>query len=87
MGPVSPSHRFAFWLSAKNLSGRKTMRRREFIRNVMPGVVAAGTAGALSACAQDKSVEGAQSVQTQKNSQWRLASSFPRGLDTIFGVR
>ncbi|MCB9464088.1 MAG: TRAP transporter substrate-binding protein [Candidatus Eisenbacteria bacterium] len=62
------------------------MRRREFIRNVMPGVVAAGTAGALSACAQDKSGEGAPSVQTQKNIQWRLASSFPRGLDTIFGV-
>ena len=49
------------------------MQRRSFIRNSgMAGVLAAGAAPAI--------------VHAQANIRWRLASSFPKNLDTIFGA-
>lgn len=49
------------------------MERRSFIRNTgLAGVLAAGAAPAF--------------VQAQANIRWRLASSFPKALDTIFGA-
>ncbi len=49
------------------------MERRSFIRNTgLAGVLAAGAAPAI--------------VQAQANIRWRLASSFPKALDTIFGA-
>ncbi len=54
------------------------MERREFIKKA--AVAAAG--GALWGCA--KGAEG-PSVQANPRVEWRLASSFPRALDTIFG--
>jgi len=61
------------------------MKRREFL---VKG--AAGLAGgaALAACGpggEGDAKQGAPGVATQKV-VWRLASSFPRGLDTIFGA-
>ena len=48
------------------------MERRSFVRGAgLAGVLAAGTAPAL--------------VQAQANIRWRVASSFPKSLDTIFG--
>ncbi|NDY90809.1 TRAP transporter substrate-binding protein [Ideonella livida] len=48
------------------------MERRSFVRGAgLAGVLAAGTAPAI--------------VQAQANLRWRLASSFPKSLDTIFG--
>jgi len=48
------------------------MERRSFIRQTgLAGVLAAGMAPAV--------------VHAQANIRWRLASSFPRSLDTIFG--
>jgi TRAP-type mannitol/chloroaromatic compound transport system substrate-binding protein len=48
------------------------MERRSFIRHTgIAGVLAAGAAPAL--------------VQAQANVRWRLASSFPKSLDTIYG--
>ena len=48
------------------------MERRSFIRQTgLAGVLAAGTAPAI--------------VHAQANVRWRLASSFPKALDTIFG--
>jgi TRAP-type mannitol/chloroaromatic compound transport system substrate-binding protein len=49
------------------------MERRSFVRSAgMAGVLAAGTAPAI--------------VHAQANIRWRLASSFPKSLDTMFGV-
>jgi TRAP-type mannitol/chloroaromatic compound transport system substrate-binding protein len=50
------------------------MDRRSLIKNAgMAGVLAAGVAPAVHA-------------QAQNNVRWRLASSFPKSLDTIFGA-
>jgi TRAP-type mannitol/chloroaromatic compound transport system substrate-binding protein len=49
------------------------MERRSFIRNTgIAGVIAAGVAPAV--------------VHAQASVRWRLASSFPKSLDTIFGA-
>ncbi|MBQ0930739.1 TRAP transporter substrate-binding protein [Ideonella sp. 4Y16] len=49
------------------------MERRSFVRGAgLAGVLAAGTAPAI--------------VQAQAQIRWRLASSFPKSLDTIFGA-
>jgi TRAP-type mannitol/chloroaromatic compound transport system substrate-binding protein len=49
------------------------MQRRSFIRKTgLAGVLAAGAAPAI--------------VHAQANLRWRLASSFPKSLDTIFGA-
>ncbi|WP_019559592.1 TRAP transporter substrate-binding protein [Caldimonas manganoxidans] len=49
------------------------MERRSFIRTTgLAGVLAAGAAPAI--------------VQAQANLRWRLASSFPKALDTIYGA-
>jgi len=49
------------------------MERRSFVRGAgMAGVLAAGAAPGI--------------VQAQANIRWRLASSFPKSLDTIFGA-
>ncbi|MDE2147895.1 MAG: ABC transporter substrate-binding protein, partial [Burkholderiales bacterium] len=49
------------------------MERRIFVRSAgLAGVLAAGAAPAI--------------VHAQANIRWRLASSFPRSLDTIFGA-
>jgi len=49
------------------------MERRSFVRGAgLAGVLAAGAAPAI--------------VHAQANIRWRLASSFPRSLDTIFGA-
>ncbi len=48
------------------------MERRSFVKQAgLAGVLAAGTAPAF--------------VQAQANIRWRLASSFPKSLDTIYG--
>ena len=50
-----------------------TMERRSFVRNAgLAGVLAAGAAPAI--------------VHAQAQVRWRLASSFPKSLDTIFGA-
>ncbi len=64
------------------------MKRREFVKKALPGAVAAG---AMAACASPNEADtgsegGAPNVQTKKTVRWRLSSSFPRGLDTIYGV-
>jgi TRAP-type mannitol/chloroaromatic compound transport system substrate-binding protein len=56
------------------------MPRREFL--------GAALVGGLGACSGDGGASGggAPGVVTGKRVQWRLASSFPRSLDTIFGA-
>ena len=65
------------------------MKRRDFLRTAAAGLAGAGSATALLAgCGgeQTATAQGdAPAVHTTKRVRWRLASSFPRGLDTIYG--
>ncbi len=63
------------------------MKRREFLRTAAAGLAGAGGATALLAgCGGEQTATAeAPAVHTQKRVRWRLASSFPRGLDTIYG--
>jgi len=59
------------------------MERRDFMKKAGLGA----TAGALlTGCSNNAAEGGAAAVQTQPNLRWRLASSFTRSLDTIFGA-
>ncbi len=60
------------------------MKRRDFLKKAasVGGVGLASTGVAGCGAAENP---GGPAVHTQKNVQWRLVSSFPRGLDTIYG--
>jgi TRAP-type mannitol/chloroaromatic compound transport system substrate-binding protein len=60
-----------------------TLDRRTFIGRAVAGT-AALAAGATGACAGPGD-GGGPAVQTRQNVVWRLASSFPRGLDALYG--
>ena len=57
------------------------MKRREFLRQAGVGVAAAG---AMAACSGGG--RRARGPRGGRRVMWRLASSFPRGLETIFGA-
>lgn len=60
------------------------MERRHFIKKAAVGAVA-GTA--LAGCGNTTADSGnAPAIQTQPRLRWRLASSFTRSLDTIYGA-
>jgi TRAP-type mannitol/chloroaromatic compound transport system substrate-binding protein len=61
------------------------MERRDFTKKALLG--AAG-AGLLTGCSNDNSTasDGAPNVQTNEQVRWRLASSFSRSLDTLYGA-
>ncbi|NNE47215.1 MAG: TRAP transporter substrate-binding protein, partial [Rhodothermales bacterium] len=59
------------------------MKRRSFVARGLIGAAGAGTV--LASCGQP-SVDGVPAVQTRKSVTWRLASSFSRSLDTIYGA-
>src|SRR3990167_905936 len=65
-------HNRACWSRKNHLNGVVTMDRRSIIKH-------AGIAGVLAAGA-------APAVHAQATIRWRLASSFPKALDTIFGA-
>lgn len=56
------------------------MKRRAFLQKAIPAAV---TGGLLMGC---RSESTAPAVITQPRVDWRLASSFPRSLDTLFGA-
>jgi TRAP-type mannitol/chloroaromatic compound transport system substrate-binding protein len=58
------------------------MKRRDFLKNLAGGTAVAGAAG-LAACGGGQT--SGPAVQTGRKVRWRLASSFPRSLDTLFG--
>jgi TRAP-type mannitol/chloroaromatic compound transport system substrate-binding protein len=57
--------------------------RRNFVARA--AVAAAGVAAIGAACDGPGEGGGAPAVQARQNVQWRLASSFPRGLDALYG--
>jgi TRAP-type mannitol/chloroaromatic compound transport system substrate-binding protein len=62
------------------MSKPSRINRRRFVRTAVGG--AAATA---AACAGGGGESG-PAVQTGRTVRWRLASAFPRGLDTLFGI-
>ncbi len=61
------------------------MKRRSFVAKSLAG--AAGVGAVLASCAQPEADEGGTAaVQTRRTVTWRLASSFSRSLDTIYGA-
>lgn len=61
------------------------MDRRRFLTQLTTGAAGAAVAGGCAA-PQSGSADGAPAVHAGKRVQWRLVSSFPPGLDTIFGA-
>ena len=65
------------------------MKRRDFLRRAVTGTagVAAGVTGVAACGGGDEAhTQGAPAVITNPKVRWTLVSSFPRGLDTIFGA-
>ena len=62
------------------------MKRRDFFKKASVGAVASGTLLAGCGGGSSSGVDGAAAIQTDQRVRWRLVSSFPRSLDTIFGV-
>ena len=58
------------------------MDRRKFLEKSLLGATAASVAG----CAPSGSQDDGPAMHARPSITWRLASSFPRGLDTIFGA-
>jgi TRAP-type mannitol/chloroaromatic compound transport system substrate-binding protein len=56
------------------------MKRRDFLKKSVPAVAV----GALAGCAQEGS--GGPAVAAHPTVNWRMASSYPRSLDTLFGA-
>jgi TRAP-type mannitol/chloroaromatic compound transport system substrate-binding protein len=60
------------------------MKRRDFVKKATVGAAAGGL---LAGCGGEAAPGGdAPAVQTQPRLSWRLTSSFPRSLDTIYGT-
>ncbi len=59
------------------------MKRRDFLKRTALGLT---TGGVAAACAAEEGGSAGPAVHTQERVNWRLASSFPRGLDTIYGT-
>jgi len=64
---------------------QRRMDRRKFVQKALAGGSAAALP-ALAACGSGTAAGSGPAVQTQRRVMWRLASSFPRGLDTIYAT-
>jgi TRAP-type mannitol/chloroaromatic compound transport system substrate-binding protein len=58
----------------------EALDRRRFL-----GAAVAGAAGSVAACGGAIGEGGSAAVQTRPNVMWRMASSFPRSLDALYG--
>ncbi len=71
------------------MSSNGRIDRRRFVKRSLAGGAAAVAVPALASCGKEgggAASGGAPAVQTRRRVMWRLASSFPRGLDTIYGT-
>ena len=66
------------------------MKRRSFLKKAGIGLAGGAAAATLAACSKDEAAKTAAKapavVASQPAIQWRLASSFPKSLDTIYGA-
>lgn len=61
------------------------MKRRAFLKQAVTGAAGAAAGITVAGCGDDEAIADGPAVQTRKKVKWRLASSFPPALDTIFG--
>ncbi len=61
----------------------EALDRRGFVRAVAATAAAAGAGASAVACS---SPQDAPAVHTRERVRWRLTSSFPRGLDLLYGI-
>ena len=61
------------------------MKRRDFLKQAAVGVAASSVLAGCGGAQEGEGGNGAPAAHTGKRLRWRLASSFPRGLDTIYG--
>ncbi|MEM6701113.1 MAG: TRAP transporter substrate-binding protein [Acidobacteriota bacterium] len=66
---------------SKTPGSERSVPRRKFLTGA-----AVGAAAAAAGCAPGSEGGESAAVQTKPRLTWRLASSFPRGLDTIYGA-
>jgi TRAP-type mannitol/chloroaromatic compound transport system substrate-binding protein len=59
------------------------MKRRDFVRTAATGAVGGGL---LAGCSSESSSGNGPAIQTSPRLNWRLASSFPRSSDIIYGA-
>ena len=71
--------------TSSNGEGGESRGRRAFLTGAIAGS-AAGLVGAASLTAKSGAKESGPAVHTTKRVEWRLASSFPSSLDTIYGA-
>jgi len=62
------------------------MERRDFAKTALLGAAGAGLLTGCSGNDESEAGDGAPNVQTNPQVRWRLASSFTRSLDTLYGV-
>jgi len=62
------------------------MERRDFTKKALLGAAGAGLLTSCTGDGESASSDGAPNVQTNRQVRWRLASSFSRSLDTIYGA-
>ncbi|HEY8240816.1 MAG TPA: TRAP transporter substrate-binding protein [Kiritimatiellia bacterium] len=58
------------------------MKRREFLKKSVPAALAGGV---LAGCAKEQAA-GGPAADAQPSVDWRMVSSYPRNLDTLFGA-
>jgi TRAP-type mannitol/chloroaromatic compound transport system substrate-binding protein len=71
-------------MSSETTNRDEPMQRRAFLGAAAAGAV--GAAGTLAACSGPAGESGGPAVQTRPNVMWRMASSFPRTLDALYGA-
>ena len=74
--------RFAHWSIAPMMSQQARLNEMTKRRNVLAGTAAAATAGVAAAASFPKPAI----AQSMPELKWRLTSSFPKSLDTIYGA-
>ncbi len=61
------------------------MKRRDFVTKAGAGIALAGS-GLACGDSDEGPIDSAPNIQTGKSLRWRLASSYPRSVDTIYGA-
>ncbi len=61
------------------------MKRREFLKQAITGATGAAVGVTVAGCGDEQASADAPAVHTRKKVKWRVASSFPPALDTIYG--
>jgi len=62
------------------------MQRRSFLKKAGAGLAGGAAVATMAACGKQESPKAPAVIGSNPSIQWRLASSFPKALDTIYGA-